>query len=216
MTDGPRRIPRIGWAITFIVATMLVGITWMQLKGVKPDGAEKMPVIAAIPEFSFTNQAGETVTLDDLKGRVWVADFIFTRCPGPCPVMSSRMAELQGAIQKAGGGVQLVSVTVDPEFDTSEVLAKYGERFGADPGIWWLLTGDRKEVDDFVMKGMLQPLARDGEGVPAHSQRFLVVDAQGRLRSYHDLDDGELIPKLLMDIGALMREPEKKPKAAEK
>jgi len=79
----------------------------------------------------------------------------------------------------------------------------------------WLLTGEKTKVDDFVVKGMLQPLARDGEGVPSHSQRFVVVDGEGRLRSYYDLNEEELIPKLLMDIGALMRESEQKPKPVE-
>ncbi len=208
--DSPKRIPRIGWVIAFIAATALLGMVWVNLKGTRPSDKQALPVLATVPEFSFTSQTGKTVTREDLLGKIWVANFIFTRCPGPCPMMTSRMAELQAAVEKAGGNVHLVSVSVDPEHDTPEVLTKYGERFGANPQWWTFLTGPRAQIDEFVTKGMLLPLARDGEGVPTHSQKFLVIDEEGRIRSFHELDDGELIPKVLMDIGALIREASKK------
>ncbi len=206
MTQGPPRIPRLGWVIAFIAITTLIGIAWVNLRSTRPRDAERLPVIARVPEFSFTSQSGEPVTLEDLKGKIWVADFIFTRCPGPCPIMSARMAELQSAMKDAGDDVRLVSVSVDPAHDTPQVLAEYAGRYGADPAKWIFLTGDPAKVDEFVVKGMLQPLMRDPEGVPAHSQKFVVVDAQGMLRTYHELDDRELIPKILTDIGALIRE----------
>jgi protein SCO1/2 len=89
------------------------------------------------------------------------------------------------------------------------VLREYAETYGADPELWKFLTGDPTEVKNFVQKGMLQPLAAGDDDLPIHSQRFLVVDAEGRIRTYHDLNDGELIPQLLMDIGGLMRERER-------
>ncbi len=205
MSDSPKRIPRLGWAIAFVAAVTLIGVTFVSFKQAKPAN-EILPPIATVPEFSFTSQTGETVTRGDLEGQVWVADFIFTRCPGPCPVMTSRMKELQSAIEGKGGGVKLVSVTVDPEHDTPEVLREYGEKHGADPEVWKFLTGNPDEITQFVQKGMLQPLAKGDDDLPVHSQRFIVVDAEGRIRSYHDLDDQALIPELLMDIGGLMRE----------
>ncbi len=209
MTDSPRRIPRLGWAIAFVVAVTLIGVTWVQLKQTTP-ASEDLEVLATVPEFSFTDQTGWAFGSKDLEGDVWVVDFIFTRCGGPCPVMTSRMGELQSAlepvIRKTGGGVRLVSVTVDPEHDTPEVLRAYADKYGADPELWKFLTGDPAAVTEFVRKGMLQPLAKGSDELPIHSQRFLVVDAEGRIRSYHDLNDGELIPQLLMDIGGLMRE----------
>ncbi len=209
MTDSPRRIPRLGWAIAFVAAVTLIGITWVQLKETTP-ASESLDVLAEVPQFSFVDQTGEEFGLDDLKGDVWVVDFIFTRCPGPCPVMTSRMSELQAALEpvlrKTGGGVRLVSVTVDPEYDSPEVLRKYAETYGANPELWKFLTSEPNAIRDFVQKGMLQPLAKGDDELPIHSQRFLVVDAEGRIRTYHDLNDGELIPQLLMDIGGLMRE----------
>lgn len=202
----PPRIPRLGWAIAFIIGTGLMAMAWISMKDMQPAAVSDLPVVTTVPGFSFVSQEGETVTREDLLGSVWIADFIFTRCPNPCPRMSERMMELQKAIQRKGGNVKLVTVTVDPEFDTPEVLAAYGARYQADPEIWKLLTGDSEEIQEFVVKGMLQPLAAGPEGVSAHSQRFLVVDAAGDLRSFYDLDDPELMQKLLMDIGKLLRE----------
>lgn len=214
MPDAPRRIPRVGWAIAFLVVTTLMAMAWVNLKGVKPPQTRALDRIAQVPEFSFTSQTGETVTREDLAGSIWVADFIFTRCPNPCPIMSDRMQELQEAIKKKGGNVRLVTVTVDPEHDTPEVLAAYAKRYDADPSLWKFLTGEPEAIREFVTRGMLQPLAKDPANVPVHSQRFLVVDSEGILRSYHDLDDPELLPKLLMDIGTLMREVKPSPTSA--
>ncbi len=209
MTDNPRRIPRLGWAIAFVVAVTLIGITWVQLKQTSP-ADEALDVVAKVPDFSLTDQTGEAFGLDDLKGDVWVINFIFTRCPGPCPVITSRMGELQAALapalRKSGGGVRLVSVTVDPEYDRPGVLREYAETYGADPELWKFLTGEPAVVKDFIKQGMLQALAPGEDELPIHSQQFVVVDATGRIRSFHGLDEGELIPKLLMDIGGLMRE----------
>lgn len=205
MSDSPKRIPRLGWAIAFVAAVTLIGVTFVSFKRAEVL-REELPPLGIVPEFSFTSQTGETVTRDDLLGQVWVADFIFTRCPGPCPVMTSRMRELQSAIEGKGGDVTLVSVTVDPEHDTPEVLQEYAEKYDADPEVWKFLTGDPDEIIEFVQKGMLQPLAKGDDDLPVHSQRFLVVDAEGKIRSFHSLEDQALIPELLMDIGGLMDE----------
>lgn len=208
--DSPQRIPRFGWVVAFLAATTVIGVTWMKLKDTKPRHENVLPVLGTVPDFSFQSQAGKPVTKDDLLGKIWVADFIFTRCPGPCPAMTARMAELQAAVAKAGGNVHLVSVTVDPEFDTPPVLETYAGRYNADPKWWTFLTGDSGKITEFVQKGMMLPLAKNGENLPIHSQKFVVVDAQGHIRSYHDLDDPELVPKVLLDIGNLMREAQTK------
>jgi protein SCO1/2 len=212
MPESARRIPRLGWAIAFVAVTTLIAMAWVNLKGTRPTQMADLPVLAQVPEFTFTSQTGAPVSREDLLSNVWVVNFIFTRCPSPCPIMSDRMMELQKAIQRKGGDVKLVTVTVDPAHDTPEVLASYAAKFDADPAIWSFLTGDPEKIEEFVIKGMLQPLATDPTGVPSHSQRFLVVDAAGGLRSFHDLDDPELMPKLLMDIGKLLREFKPKPK----
>lgn len=169
----------------------------------------------AIPEFSLTTQEGKPLSLDDLKGKIWVANFIFTRCPGPCPAISARMAELHSQIAQAkADDVRLVSFSVDPENDTPEVLATYAKAFNADPARWSFLTGEPAKVQEIVEKGFLQSVVPGGDEGPTHSVRFVVVDGEGIMRSYHDGTDPEVVQKLLMDIGALLRErKEAKPKA---
>lgn len=206
-----RRIPRLGWAIAFLAAATVIGLAWVALKSTKPTAEAEIPPIGTVPEFTFTSQTGEPVSKSDLLGKVWVANFVFTRCPGPCPAMTSRMAELQKVVERQGGNVRLVTVTVDPEHDTPQVLADYGATYQNNPEIWSLLTGENEVIQEFVTKGMLLPLATDAEGLPSHSQKFIVVDAEGQIRTYHDLDDPELLPKLLMNIGQLLREQKGKP-----
>src|SRR5215831_12793996 len=101
-----------------------------------------LPVYGQIASFTLTNQNGRSVTLADLKGHVWVADVIFTRCAGPCLKMSRQMKKLQNNLA-ATTGTRLVSLTTDPLYDTPPVLKKYAERFGADPNRWLFLTGSK-------------------------------------------------------------------------
>ena len=102
---------------------------------------------------------------------------IFTRCKGPCPLISTRMAELNGKLKKIHDGVKLASFTVDPEYDTPEVLSKYGANLGANPAVWKFLTGTPEATNEIIVKGLLQPIAKEPDGTPAHSQRFVIVDA---------------------------------------
>ncbi len=150
-------------------------------------GSVAMP--AVIP-FSMTERSGRVVGLRDLKGTVWVANFIFTRCQGPCPLMTARMRQIQDVL--AGTGARLVTFTVDPEFDTPEVLAAYAEKAGADPERWWFLTGPRAEVFALANKGFLLPVGEAppemiaAHGPVLHSTRLAVVDQAGIVRHYVD------------------------------
>src|ERR1051326_7934451 len=110
------------------------------------------PVYGTVPEFSLTNQAGRVVSLSDLRDHVWVADIIFTRCPGPCAKMTRQMTQVQAALQPGGPG-RLGPLTADPEFDTPPVLKAYGEKFGAAPARWDFLTGRKADVYRLATKG---------------------------------------------------------------
>ncbi len=206
-------IPRIGWVIAFLGATILVALAYSSLQGTRPMPVpEHLEPISAVPDFQLLDQTGTPIGLKDLKGKIWVANFIFTRCQGPCPVMSSRMAELNKSVQRAGKGVELVSFTVDPDFDRPEILSAYASKLGADSSSWKFLTGTKEEIDAIVVKGLLQPLAKEPDGTPAHSTRFVLVDRNGQLRGFENGNDPEVVQKLLMDIGDLMREsPSKQP-----
>lgn len=201
----PRRIPRLGWAIAFLVLATLIAFAYASFEKMKPAAAPH-DRYANAPEFQFTAQDGKTVSTEDLKGKVWIANFIFTRCAGPCPVMTSHMAELNRQLGTKLKDVELVSITVDPEYDSPSVLKEYGERVGATPERWKFLTGPNDQVQKVIVKGFLQALTKDGEGVPVHSTRFVLVDRDGWIRGFQDGNDPEVVQKLLVDIGDLLRE----------
>ena len=204
----PRRgISPLGWVVAFAVAASLLTAAYISLKSITPRTHQpQLEKIAKVPPFNIKDQTGKALTLDDLKGKIWVANFIFTRCKGPCPLITTRMADLNAKLGKVRDQVVLVSFTVDPEYDTPEVLAKYGFAQGADPASWKLLSTSQEDIDKIVVKGLLQPVAKEPDGTPAHSTRFVLVDADGWLRSYQDGVDPEVVQKLTVDIGGLLQE----------
>jgi protein SCO1/2 len=180
--------------------------------------AQPLPVLAQVADFLLTNQSGQAVTLADLRGKVWVADIIFTRCAGPCPQMTRRMSALQDSLP-ATSTAKLVTLTTDPEFDTPAVMKAYGERFGADIARWSLLTGSKPEIARLAIDGLKltavekKPEERaDPNDLFIHSTIFVVVDKQARLRGVFETVGQDLIfeqirPKLLAAIQELEREP---------
>jgi cytochrome oxidase Cu insertion factor (SCO1/SenC/PrrC family) len=149
---------------------------------------QPLPIYGPVDDFTLTNQSGGAVAGVDLRGHVWVADIIFTRCAGPCLRMSQQMKELQESIP-AGSRTRLVSLTTDPEFDTPPVLLKYAGRFGADTNRWMFLTGTKKQIGDVATKSLklsaveTQPAERaSADELFVHSTVFVVVDKLGRLR----------------------------------
>jgi protein SCO1 len=204
----PARIPRLGWVIAFLGFTMLIAWAYVQFNAdIRARRvASRLERFAPVPQFQFTAQDGTAVSNSDYKGKIWVANFIFTRCAGPCPLMTSRMAELNQALDGKTKDVELVSITVDPEYDTPQVLKEYAERVGASPKMWKFLTGPKDQIENVVMKGFLQTLSREPSGTPIHSTRFVLVDRDGWMRGFLDGSDPEVAQKLLMDIGDLLRE----------
>jgi protein SCO1/2 len=165
-------------------------------------GKTPLPILSKVPPFQLTSQTGETFERKALDGHVWVADFMFTSCPGPCPRMSSQMH----AIQTATGNtpdVKLVSFTVDPAHDTPEVLAAYAKHFLAQPGRWYFLTGSRNHLDEIGRAAFkLNPV----DGSLDHSTRFVLVDRTARIRGYYASTDDGFPSGLLRDLRQLERE----------
>lgn len=165
-------------------------------------GRLPLPVLGEVPPFQLTSQTGDTVDRQSLDGHVWVADFIFTSCPGPCPRMSSQMHQIQTATAGTPD-VKLVSFTVDPAHDTPAVLAAYGKHFLAQPGRWYFLTGPQTRLDE---------IGRDGfklnavDGSLDHSTRFVLVDRVARIRAYYASSDDGFPAGLLHDLRQLERE----------
>jgi protein SCO1/2 len=199
MNQQGRRIGWLAWGgVLLITATLVLAFLLAQFKVrmVKP-----LPVLSAVADFTLTNQLGRTVTLADLRGHVWVADFIFTRCPGPCLKMTRQMKDLEQALP-AGGRTKLVTLTTDPEFDTPPVLKTYGERFGADPNRWLFLTGAKNEIarlgtDSLKLTAMeKKPEERESPSdLFIHATLFVVVDKQGRMRGVYETTGEQVDPK---------------------
>ena len=150
------------------------------------------------PSFTLTDQTGRPFTSESLRGKPWVADFIFTSCAGSCPLMSERMAGLQ---HRLPARVLLVSFSVDPKRDTPPVLAEYAKRHGAQPGRWFFLTGTEKEIARIVQQGFKLSYAEgtDPREPVTHSVRFVLVDRSGAIRGYYDSTDPEALRRLEED-----------------
>lgn len=175
----------------------------------------------AVPAFALVERSGRSVGLADLAGRPWVADFIFTRCTGTCPLLSSRMFAVQqalggeeGAEETAAPDVQLVSFSVDPDYDTPAVLAAYAERFKADSERWWFLTGERQALYALIVDGFhlgvqaaSDDAVRAGSELITHSTRLVLVDRAGHIRGYYNAIEEDAVARLLADLRALEREP---------
>jgi len=211
--EGPAGgIERLAWGA--VAATLAFVIGWgvhSLIRGPSRLEETSPPVLGQVPEFELTERAGGKVTRESLLGQIWIADFIFTRCTGICPLLSGRMRELQSAI--AGRpGVRLVSISVDPEFDSPEVLDAYARNHGAEPGRWLFLTGGWEETRDLVGEGFRLNVSKAEPGeVPVgelvtHSDRMVLVDKRGGIRGYYHGTDDEGIEKLLADLDRVGRE----------
>lgn len=169
-------------------------------------GCAREPEInyGAVPDFSLTDETGKSVSLGDLKGKVWIADFIFTNCAGTCPQISTTMRRLQNALPAE---IHLVSFSVDPARDTPEVLAKYADEFRADKTRWHFLTGEKDALYDLSIKGFKLALEDTGgtEAEPiTHSTRLVLVDKDGQIRGYYGGTDEEEWKKLFTDAIKLL------------
>jgi protein SCO1/2 len=160
----------------------------------------------AVPIFQLTNQNGQPFGSAQLRGKIWIADFIYTTCPGPCPMISSRMSELQKPLENTD--VHLVSFTVDPAKDTPEVLRAYAQHLQAQPGRWDFLTGPPPIITELSRDGFKLAASdgRDAAGLPVHSTRLVLVDRYGNIRGYYDATEPDAITKLVADTTHLLRE----------
>ena len=143
---------------------------------------KELPEIGNVPQFEFTNSDGNIVTLDNLKGKVWVADFIFTTCTMACPMMTGNMNIVHKKFKK-NDNVRLVSISVYPEFDTPEVLKNYASQYDADTEKWLFLTGKEDAVKDIIRDGFK---IGDYEDIIFHSEKFALVDKKGIIRAYYN------------------------------
>lgn len=165
--------------------------------------APPLEVLGQVPEFKLISQKGETFdSALELTGHIWVANFIFTNCKGPCPRMSTQMRQVQTAMTDFPE-LRMVSFTVDPERDTPQVLAGYAERYNADSR-WFFLTGPQVKLHLLKRYAFLLGSV---DGQLNHSTRFALVDRKSRIRAFYDTSEADSIPKLISDIRRLRKEP---------
>ena len=189
MSDTPQQLPRTLWVGLLLVLLMLClayALSLMELN--RAHRLQALPVIGPVADFALLNQDGRATALADLSNHVWVADIIFSRCAGSCPVMSGQMKSLQDALPPASSA-KLVTLTTDPDFDTPPVLKKYAERFGADSNRWMFLTGPKLDIARLAANGLklsavpVKPEEqKDSADLFIHSTLFVIVDRQARLR----------------------------------
>ena len=163
---------------------------------------KELPEIGNIPQFEFTNSDGNIVTLDNLKGKVWVADFIFTTCTMACPMMTGNMNIVHKKFKK-NDNVRLVSISVYPEYDTPEVLKNYASQYDADTEKWLFLTGKEDAVKDIIRDGFK---IGDYEDIIFHSEKFALVDKKGIIRAYYNGMKSEDMKQLKKDIDVLLKQ----------
>jgi protein SCO1/2 len=165
-------------------------------------GPPPLAVLGSIPDFTLTDQNGKAFASRSLDGRIWVADFIYSTCTGPCPRMSSLMRQVQAAVSSYGD-VRLVSFTVDPERDTAPVLAQYAERYHAQAGRWSFLTGERETLHRLKREAFK---LGDVDGSLNHSTRLVLVDRRGRVRGYYGTGDESPVVEIVRGIRQLQKE----------
>ena len=191
----------------FRLGMSLLAVAWAVLPTAcgPGSGSSSAPVLGTLPDFTLVDQDAEEFGSDQLRGSVWIADFVFTRCPDMCPMLTSVMARVQRQLAKdpALEDVRLVSISVDPEHDTPARLTDYAEKHGADRGRWAFLTGPRQEIwllsrDGFRLAVGEAPGSADAPIF--HSDKFVLADREGRIRGYYDALDQKAQLALMRDI----------------
>jgi cytochrome oxidase Cu insertion factor (SCO1/SenC/PrrC family) len=194
-----KRVEWIVWgAIGLTIAAIVAAFIVMRVRQGSP--REPLPVLFQVSDFTLTNQAGQPFSTADLRGKVWLAGIIFTRCGGPCPRMTQRLAELQAAIP-ASQPVRFVTLTTDPTYDTPAVLNLFARRFKADPARWSFLTGSKTQIVAAAV-GSLKLTAVDKEVAKMetpndlfiHSTILVAVDKQGRARAVIETEPSDELP----------------------
>jgi protein SCO1/2 len=198
----------IVWKTTLILIPIVTLAVLLCLRNVEVTALRQRNISAygTLPGFRLTNQNGQAFGSAQLSGKIWIADFIYTTCPGPCPMISGRMSELQKPLGKTD--VHLVSFSVDPEKDTPEVLRGYADKLHAEPGRWDFLTGGKSAIYKLSHDGFKLAVSdgSDAQGIPVHSTRMVLVDRHSQIRGYYDATEPEAITKLLADTNHLLRE----------
>lgn len=179
---------------------------------------EQKPILGTIQEFKLQNQDGRDFSNRDIAGSVLLVNFVFTSCPSTCPMLTKTMADVQVRLKGTGKSVQLLTVSVDPEHDTPEVLKAYAKKHFADLSTWSFITGSKEDIRKLVVGSFASPLSIESSNKPddmsagfqiAHGEHFVLVDQLGRIRSYEHINSPKDINRVMRDIAILVNTPPK-------
>ena len=210
MSDETRRTPVTrtllwGLLVAVILAVLVTALMAPAWRGVATH--ETPPELGPAPEFRLTNRDGRVVDSSELQGSPWVADFIFTRCALSCPRMTERMLSLE-TMQPSG--LRRVSFSVDPDYDSPQVLQLYADSWGITDSEWLFLTGEKEAIRRLVTDGFKLGLddeppvgAASAEEPILHSTRFVLVDSAGVIRGYYDAFRPAELSRLALDYQVL-------------
>ncbi|MFG0331575.1 MAG: SCO family protein [Phycisphaerales bacterium] len=232
---GMTRADLIVWVAMFVICAVAIVIGFLRSSSLFNETAdEDSPLVRStelvVPEFRMTTQAGEAFSSAELEGDYWIVDFIFTNCAGPCPLMTTRMSELQDDLADVPG-LRFVSISVDPARDTPEALRAYANLYGADFENWVFLTGDYRETQRLALDAFkllvenpressdtqtdatddaptTAPGSDEGthSGPILHSVKFVLVDPAGRIVDWYSGTDTEALDRLRADVRRLAGE----------
>ena len=205
-TKPPLSPSALAWKATLILIPLLTaaGLFFLRQAQVARLASHELPKDAVVPPFQLTDQNGESFGSQQLLGKIWIADFVYTTCPGPCPMISSRMSETQKPLRDTD--VRLVSFSVDPQHDTPAVLRQYAAKLNAQPDRWKFLTGNKDTIYRLARDGFKLATAEGGEVGPIHSTRLVLVDRSGVIRGYYDATDADAVTRIVADTHHLLQE----------
>ena len=214
MNDPKTRFFLLAAAVIFM-GVMLGTMLWLKLGPqtrvslANRAGDDGLKQYGSVPDFKLTERSGKEVAMADLRGKIWIADFIYTTCTDTCPLQTAAMAELQKEFATQSN-VQFVSVSVDPDRDTPKVLSAYADKHEADRRRWYFLTGQRDQViklvrDGFHLSVAALPDSAEQSGMISHSPRFVLIDRQAQIRGYYDSRAIDGLARLRNDIKTLLK-----------
>lgn len=188
--------------IILTALTVLLSLSYAGLLMYKEIKREKLPILGEVPKFILIDSEGRKFSSIRLEGKIWVTNFFFTTCSGICPMLTRNMAQLQRSFDLVND-VTLVSITVNPENDSSQVLAEYAKKYNANTKKWVFLTGERSAITDLIVKGF--KLGSVEEPI-FHSSYLVLVDRFSLIRGYYDGTDQKAVNKLFKDAAILIKE----------
>ncbi len=193
------------WQLILVAVMLVAAAFWASVKNVKTE----LPEYGPVPAFEFQDQSSQVFSSASLENKVWVAGFIFTRCMGPCPIISSKMAELKKRLSYSPR-FALVSFSVDPEHDTPERLAAYAEKFKREgKPEWHFLTGAKEVIYELAVQTFKQTASEDAAQADIqqkfmHGTRLALIDSRGHIRGFYDSQDSAMTNHLERDIRAIL------------